>query len=120
MTPECLAGAKANLKNLTEMQRGGLQVLKEDAMVSWIGKSMKNNNTGESRLLLGVTSLPAKSWIINVCIHQLFINISCMCCERNLPYSMSRIGHARKKSSKRTPINFLKGAATTQNIWRER
>jgi len=65
MTPECLAGAKANLKNLTEMQRGGLQVLKEDAMVSWIGKSMKNNNTGESRLLLGVTSLPAKSWIIN-------------------------------------------------------
>ena len=66
MTPDCLAGARANLANLTDMQRGALEVRKEDVMVSWIGKSMKSSNTGESRLLLGVTSLPAKAWIINV------------------------------------------------------
>ena len=68
MTSECLVGARENLRKLTPTQRVGLEVLKEDVMVSWVGKSMKNVKTGESRLLFAVTSLPAKDWIRNVSV----------------------------------------------------
>jgi len=63
MTSECLAGAREGLRKLTPTQRVGLEVLKEDVILSWVGKSMKNLQTGESRLLFAVTSLPAKGWI---------------------------------------------------------
>ena len=68
MTSECLVGARENLRKLTPTQRVGLEVLKEDVIVSWVGKSMKNVKTGESRLLFAVTSLPAKGWIRNVSV----------------------------------------------------
>ena len=66
MTSECLAGAREGLRKLTPTQRVGLEVLKEDVILSWVGKSMKNLQTGESRLLFAVTSLPAKGWISRV------------------------------------------------------
>lgn len=68
MTSECLAGARENLQKLTPLQLVGLQVLKEDALVSWVGKSMRNAETGQSRLLFAVTSLPARAWIQNVSV----------------------------------------------------
>ena len=60
MTPECLAGAKEQLADLQPGQRFGLEVIKEDVLASWIEQS------GEGRLLLVVTSLPGKGWIMRV------------------------------------------------------
>ena len=76
MTSECLAGARENLEKLSPTQRVGLELLKEDVMISWVGKSMKNVETGESRLLFAVTSVPAKGWIRNVSIHAVHIHTS--------------------------------------------
>jgi len=63
MTSDCLAGARENLRKLTPAQLAGLEVLREDVLMSWIGKSMRDVKTGESRLLFAVTSLPAKAWM---------------------------------------------------------
>ena len=60
MTSECLAGAKEQLSELQPGQRFGLEVLREDVLASWIEQS------GEGRLLLVVTSLPGKGWIMRV------------------------------------------------------
>ena len=71
MTSDCLAGARENLRKLTPAQLAGLEVLREDVLMSWIGKSMRDVKTGESRLLFAVTSLPAKAWMKSVSL-QLF------------------------------------------------
>ena len=60
MTPECLAGAKERLAELRPGERFGLELVKEDVLASWIEQS------GEGRLLLVVTSLPGKGWIMRV------------------------------------------------------
>ena len=65
MTPECLAGAKEQLAELQPGQRFGLEVIKEDVLASWIEQS------GEGRLLLVVTSLPGKGWIMRVSLGAL-------------------------------------------------
>ena len=70
MTPECLAGAKERLAELRPGERFGLELVKEDVLASWIERS------GEGRLLLVVTSLPGKGWIMRVSwIHKHFIEI---------------------------------------------
>jgi len=58
MTSECLAGAREQLAELRPGQRFGLEVIREDVLASWIEQS------GEGRLLLVVTSLPGKGWIM--------------------------------------------------------
>ena len=60
MTSECLAGAKEHLSELQPGQRFALEVIREDVLASWIEQS------GEGRLLLVVTSLPGKGWIMRV------------------------------------------------------
>ena len=60
MTSECLAGAREQLAELRPGQRFGLEVIREDVLASWIEQS------GEGRLLLVVTSLPGKGWIMRV------------------------------------------------------
>ena len=109
MTSDCLAGARENLRKLTPAQLAGLEVLREDVLMSWIGKSMRDVKTGESRLLFAVTSLPAKAWMKSVSL-QLFtggrlskmfskhvfrvpqavgLNCSCHAVQENMPLATS-------------------------------
>jgi hypothetical protein len=66
LTPECLAGAKENLTELSAENRQSMVVNREDVILSWIAKSMRHPETGEHRMVFATMSVPGIHWTLQV------------------------------------------------------
>ncbi len=66
MTPKCFSAVEEQLQHLMPEERAAMAVNRDDILVSWIAKALKDPDAGGDRLLFVTLSVPGLDWMFKV------------------------------------------------------